>query len=526
MSAYNTETIDSCMINIKTIPSKCPKKIALNKLEPKTNKSRNFIKKHNTTTGAKTNIKGREPGVYNAFISRKSFRNNKVSNTKSVYKKEKSSEKPVTQPKASSKCSLNHKINKNTLYRKTFRTKISPKQGYSRNISKPKYLATQPINCYSIKLPTNTDHIKKKRGSSKPKTNYNQGNKWCSSFTYTMRESNKFKFARSPQNKPKRPIVCSKSPNVSHRMKVAKPGKLPSCKKRKEEIKTKCSPKQKAKKLVPQSYRSNIVPAPRICKKLISKRENPKRLGKRSPPAIPKRSIKLNLANISTNKFPSKQPEVKMEKYSKYIIKKEAQEINKHAENQPEGNQNTISNVNISIEDLECITTSEGDKIRSSKEVPEIVSKEIFLSKETDPPMRIYDMPEDLESEVSSFKGCISPDKLFADPDESQENTVERRIEILELHDLLLDELCVNQEEKLNQKVSQIELLDDPSEAHKEEETKKALKNNPQDQQDRELNERGTMSENSNPEDNGETTVVNCTSQAGAFSQINTDRVD
>lgn len=140
--------------------------------------------------------------------------------------------------------------------------------------------------------------------------------------------------------------------------------------------------------------------------------------------------------------------------------------------------------------------------------------------------MRIYDMPEELESEISSFKGWISPDKLFADPDDSQEKTVERRVEILELHDLLLDELCVHQDDKLNQKVSRIELLEESNEVQKDEEAKQAPKNHPQDQPDWEDNERGTLSENSTPEENGETTKENWTSQAGAFSRINTDRVD
>lgn len=73
--------------------------------------------------------------------------------------------------------------------------------------------------------------------------------------------------------------------------------------------------------------------------------------------------------------MPEKQSEGKMEKYSKYISKKEAQEMAQAPKQPPKEDPNTISNVNISIEELECIHTPENDQISSLKDVPGIISK-------------------------------------------------------------------------------------------------------------------------------------------------------
>ena len=125
--------------------------------------------------------------------------------------------------------------------------------------------------------------------------------------------------------------------------------------------------------------------------------------------------------------------------------------------------------------------------------------------------MKIYDTAEGLEDRFSSNSSVScddeeSPSRLFYKPDslESSEVKVERRIEILELHDLLLDELWKDEISKENsQKIFQVELLEDPSQVEKKE------------QEDKEW---GAIENKNKKEDLGSPEKTKGNSQAGAFS--------
>ncbi|CAI2386422.1 unnamed protein product [Moneuplotes crassus] len=475
-----------CIFNISAIATRISKKSIPHKAEHKLNKSRNLLKKHNTTTGCKGSSKKKDAGIYKAFISTKNLKSSKPIHAKSVCKKEKLSKKQIYGSKVSPKCSLQPKICKNVLYNKTFRAKINPKSRMSRNTSKPKYLATQPIHSSSTKLPVGKGQSNKKRGTSKPKTSSDQRAKWCNSFTYTKKEANKFGLPRSPQNKcmnspsarPKRPFICSKSPNISQRSTTAKMGYVSSCRKRNEDCRSKFSPKV-AKNSVPQSYRNVIIPAPRINKKLIHKKDKAKRGVKRSPPAVPKRSIKLNVPASGSRKISPKPSNSKIEKYSKYISKKNTQKNkNKSVKNKEICDGSTPSTVNISVEMLECLPPDkESELLDSDKNVAGILSGSIQENRTKESPTLIYDMPEDLESEISSFKGSISPEKLFVNSSDFYDNPVERRIEILEIQDALLDELCDSNQAPIDQKVYQIELLNNSNDSQPSSSNSKTTRN-------------------------------------------------
>ena len=101
-------------------------------------------------------------------------------------------------------------------------------------------------------------------------------------------------------------------------------------------------------------------------------------------------------------------------------------------------------------------------------------------------------------------------------------NTIERRIEILELHDLLLEDLCEGEEMRPNQKVYHVELLDDLQEINNiEEEKDQELKT-----EDKNCNEieGGTLSKQDSDKNLKEIKRSKGMSQAGAFSKSQSDR--
>ena len=79
--------------------------------------------------------------------------------------------------------------------------------------------------------------------------------------------------------------------------------------------------------------------------------------------------------------------------------------------------------------------------------------------------MKIYDIEDSFDNQSSSVSlhSDTSFHRLYYHESNSTpgKNKIERRIEILELHDLLLEDLCEEESIPINQKVYQIELLDE-----------------------------------------------------------------
>lgn len=160
--------------------------------------------------------------------------------------------------------------------------------------------------------------------------------------------------------------------------------------------------------------------------------------------------------------------------------------------------------MNISIENLEYSYAQEDLGGQSTK----------HIQLAQDSPTKIYDDPADFLSE--SEHSLVEPEQLFGSGGEKEEQ-VERRVEILELHDLLIDELCIDEKIE-DSKVMNVEMLDEGCERRGEVEEVKEM----------EGDERGVISDRDDGEEKGEEKKLRPTgtSQAGAFSQMHTDRID